>query len=112
MNDPIHSEPTQWEDWYDYDEEGFITNAGVDTAGRAANVCVTTCENVTVTGKDEFNAYVKADTRLLACSPQMLAVCQQLVEFADRNRTITLKGHLADAVVGARAVISRIKEQS
>jgi hypothetical protein len=111
MSEAIHSEPTPWEDWYDYDDEGFITNAGVDTAGRAANVCVTTCENVTVTGKDEFNAYVKADTRLLACSPQMLAVCRQLVEFADRNRTINLKGRLAEAVGGARAVIARIKEK-
>lgn len=54
----------------------------------------------------------EANARLIWCSPEMLAVCQQLVEWADRNRTINLKGRLAEAVAGARAVLKRIKEKT
>ena len=69
-----------WEPWFDYDDEGFITEAGVDTKDRRANVCVAvTTENVEIDDKELFNAYVIRDTNLLAAAPDLLKACEAML---------------------------------
>lgn len=62
----------RWIDWYDRDETGRITQAGIDTGDRSANVAVTTLENIEEDDIAKFNAVVEADTRLMAAAPLLL----------------------------------------
>jgi hypothetical protein len=49
----------------------------------------------------------RANARLIAAAPDLLAVASALVEFADGNNRINLTGKLALAVGLARAAISK-----
>lgn len=62
----------RWIDWYDRDETGRITQAGIDTGDHSANVAVTTLENIEEDDIAKFNAVVEADTRLMAAAPLLL----------------------------------------
>lgn len=70
--------PGDWVTWYELDEDGLITAAGVDTGDRAANICVTT-ENVEAADNDikAANAQIIADTELIAAAPSLLEACEE-----------------------------------
>jgi hypothetical protein len=67
-----------WGAWYDFDDEGFIRDAGVDTKDRGANVCVVTLDTIEAADKDAFNAHVRRDAELLAAAPELLRVLARL----------------------------------
>jgi len=73
--------PEPWEAWFDYDDDGAIYQAGVDSGpDRAVNVCMTTCENIEVDDVATHNKIVIADTTLIAAAPKMLAALESLFE--------------------------------
>lgn len=83
---PFSEEP--WTPWFDYDDKGFIVDAGVDCGpNRAANVCVTCCENVEIEDKDKFNAYIMADTKLLAAAPKLFRIALQIIANCQLGRS-------------------------
>ena len=99
--------PAPWEAWFEKNEEGFIVSAGVDTADREANICVTTCEDVEPEDIETANAYIIGDTMLLAAAPELLASCKALVAIHDDPHHVT-DSRIIDA---ARRAIAKTEGQ-
>ena len=82
----ITHSPEPWEAWFNYDKDGFIIAAGVDSGpDRAVGVCEVLCENVEYDDPKLFNALVIADTRVIEAAPKMLRALRALKAFTERH---------------------------
>lgn len=74
--------------WFNLDEEGFITEAGIDTKDRWAGIAEFKVLTETViyydSNKEKFNALVRADTCLMAASRQMRDALRAVERFLGR----------------------------
>lgn len=72
--------PGEWSPWFDRDENGVITSAGVDEPTFQQNVAMTSCEDLDVVDSEQFNSCVEADTTLLALATMLPDALDALAE--------------------------------
>ena len=78
---------TDWVAWFEKDENGIITRAGVDNDNSAEqyNVCVTTSldgidssiQTLQIADPEVYNRVVIQDTNLIAAAPKLLAAAKR-----------------------------------
>ena len=99
-----------WVAWFNYDDKGFIEEAGIDTEHREyAGILETklltatiTCEN----DREKWNAILHKDMALMEAAPQALDVFKRLLEFWD-NGTPVSPGALL--VTDVRKLVARME---
>lgn len=73
-----------WVAWFgEPDADGFIQQAGIDTAGREAGIVEVKvlAENLlTENDVDEWNETLRGDTTLIAAAPELLAACRRAIQ--------------------------------
>lgn len=91
--------------WFNRDDKGNITGAGVDNEGREAGICNMLLETITYDDPEKFNSLATGDTLLLAaawemrellyrCQPQVSEPLQREIE---QLRQRLMNGELTDA---------------
>lgn len=100
--------PGPWTPVIDRDEHGIIKHAGIDTAGREAQVGSVCLDNTDA----DCDPQIEADCILMASAPELLAACQTAmtlladnVELSDSSRE-RLRKKLHDVVSKATPEVS------
>ena len=102
--------PRPWEAWFNYDADGFISEAGIDNSGRHAGIAEIRIltETVEYDDRKRFNDLVKADTQLIVkavnCHDDLVAALERLL--GDSRALMLDPGYIAEA----RAALAKAKD--
>ena len=95
------AEGRPWEAWFNRDETGHITAAGIDVNGRHAGIAEikVLIENVDFDDAVEVDQLIEADTYLMASAPDLLEACKDALTITAWSPRI--RARLAAAVAKA-----------